>query len=129
MRFARGLGTCSPEKIIKNYVIWCILVNILIRFCLEKLPFFYVNNYNSYTLVMGYLVSSKNLMSLYPGRDVEAPGRSGIYSNISGIYRIIIYFYREYIAIYREYRLLHRHVLCHSNTSEFEHFNFNRNLF
>ena len=41
----------------KNYVIWCIWVNILIRFCLKKLSFFYVKSYNSYTVVMhGYLV-------------------------------------------------------------------------
>ena len=53
MRFARGLGARSPEKMIKNYVISCVLVNILIRFCLKKIVIFYVNNYNSYKHVMG----------------------------------------------------------------------------
>ena len=37
MRFARGLGACSTENIIKNGVIWYVLV---IGVCLKKFPFF-----------------------------------------------------------------------------------------
>ena len=29
-----GSGACSPEKIFLNEAIWCVLVYILIRFCL-----------------------------------------------------------------------------------------------
>ena len=32
----RGLGACSPEKIYKNYSIWCVLENILLKFCKER---------------------------------------------------------------------------------------------
>ena len=40
MRFATGLGACSLGKIILNYVIWCILVNILIRSDPSQISFF-----------------------------------------------------------------------------------------
>ena len=28
-----GSGACSPEKIIKNGAIWCVLESILLKFC------------------------------------------------------------------------------------------------
>ena len=34
MRFAKGFGACSPEKFLENGATWCVLVCILIRFCL-----------------------------------------------------------------------------------------------
>ena len=44
-RFAREFGACSPKKCLKNDAIWCVLVYILIRFCLkqfQKWSFFYM---------------------------------------------------------------------------------------
>ena len=44
-----SLGACSPEKILKNGAIWCVLENILLKFCKKKkivkiLIFLYKNN-------------------------------------------------------------------------------------
>ena len=43
-----GSGVCSPEKIFKNGAIWCILENILLKFCqkniLKNSHFLYKNN-------------------------------------------------------------------------------------
>ena len=32
-----GSGACSLEKIFKNGAIWCVLENILLKFCKKKL--------------------------------------------------------------------------------------------
>ena len=36
-RLPGGSGACSPEKTLKNCAIWCVLENILLKFCKEKI--------------------------------------------------------------------------------------------
>ena len=35
-RLLGGFGACSPEKFFKNGAIWCVLENILLKFCKKK---------------------------------------------------------------------------------------------
>ena len=35
-RLLGGSGACSPEKILKNGAIWCVLESILLKFCQKK---------------------------------------------------------------------------------------------
>ena len=46
--FAREVRACSPEKILKNGAIWCVLESILLKFCpknnLKNSHFLYKNN-------------------------------------------------------------------------------------
>ena len=43
-----GSGACSPEKILKNGAIWCVLESILLKFCQKNIfknsHFLYKNN-------------------------------------------------------------------------------------
>ena len=60
-RLLGGSGACSPEKIFKNGAIWCVLENILLKFCKEiivKIFIFYIkiiDNVLLRTLYLGVL--------------------------------------------------------------------------
>ena len=59
-RWLGGLGACSPEKILKNCAIWCVLENILLKFRKKvvKIFIFYIkliDNVLLRTLYLGVL--------------------------------------------------------------------------
>ena len=43
-RLLGGSEACSPEKILKNGAIWCVLESILLKFCQKNKIFLYKNN-------------------------------------------------------------------------------------
>ena len=58
-RLLGGSGACSPEKIFKNDAIWCVLENILLKFCKKKIVkifIFYIkiiDNVSAHTIFRG----------------------------------------------------------------------------